>query len=128
MDTRTGDCVAIKQLSLGGISQDNLAGIMGEIDLLKNLNHPNIVKYVGSFKTRTHLYIILEFMENGALSSVIKPSKFGAFPESLAAVYIAQVSPQACDCLWCLACLALLTKIFTNMQPAASLHTSGTAC
>ncbi|KAK9823005.1 hypothetical protein WJX81_005420 [Elliptochloris bilobata] len=91
MDTRTGDCVAIKQLSLGGMSQDNLAGIMGEIDLLKNLNHPNIVKYVGSFKTRTHLYIILEFMENGALSSVIKPSKFGAFPESLAAVYIAQV-------------------------------------
>lgn len=93
MDTRTGDCVAIKQLSLGGISQDNLAGIMGEIDLLKNLNHPNIVKYVGSFKTRTHLYIILEFMENGALSSVIKPSKFGAFPESLAAVYIAQARP-----------------------------------
>jgi serine/threonine protein kinase len=95
LDTRTGDCVAIKQLSLGGISQDNLAGIMGEIELLKNLNHPNIVKYVGSFKTRTHLYIILEFMENGALSSVIKPSKFGAFPESLAAVYIAQVAPAA---------------------------------
>ena len=95
MDVRTGDCVAIKQLSLGGISQDNLAGIMGEIDLLKNLNHPNIVKYVGSFKTRTHLYIILEFMEKGALSSVIKPSKFGAFPESLAAVYIAQARPPA---------------------------------
>lgn len=95
LDTRTGDCVAIKQLSLGGISQDNLAGIMGEIELLKNINHPNIVKYVGSFKTRTHLYIILEFMENGALSSVIKPSKFGAFPESLAAVYIAQVAPAA---------------------------------
>ena len=91
VDSRTGACVAIKQLSLDGISNDNLASIQGEIDLLKNLNHKNIVKYIGSFKTRTHLYIILEYMENGALSSVIKPTKFGAFPESLVAVYIAQV-------------------------------------
>ncbi|KAK9810498.1 hypothetical protein WJX72_011817 [[Myrmecia] bisecta] len=78
-------------MSLSGISQDALQGVMGEIELLKNLNHKNIVKYIGSFKTRTHLYIILEYMENGALSSIIKPTKFGAFPESLVAVYIAQV-------------------------------------
>lgn len=91
IDTRTGDCVAIKQLSLSGISNANLQSIMLEIELLKNLNHKNIVKYVGSFKTRTHLYIILEFMENGSLASVIKPSKFGAFPESLVATYISQV-------------------------------------
>lgn len=91
LDTRTGDTVAIKQMSLSGISQENLQSVMGEIELLKNLNHKNIVKYLGSFKTRTHLYIILEFMENGSLASIIKPTKFGAFPESLVAVYIAQV-------------------------------------
>lgn len=91
LDTRTGDTVAIKQMSLSGISNSNLQSVMGEIDLLKNLNHKNIVKYLGSFKTRTHLYIILEFMENGSLASIIKPTKFGAFPESLVAVYIAQV-------------------------------------
>lgn len=88
---RTGELVAIKQMSLSGISQDNLQGIMGEIELLKNLNHRNIVKYVGSFKTRTHLYIILEYMEKGSLSDVIRPSKFGAFPEPLVAVYIGHV-------------------------------------
>lgn len=91
VDTRTGDAVAIKQLSLAGISAETLQSIMGEIELLKNLNHKNIVKYIGSFKTRTHLYIILEYMDRGAISSVIKPSQFGAFPESLVAVYIAQV-------------------------------------
>ena len=64
---------------------------MGEIELLRNLHHPNIVEYIGSFKTRSHLYIIMEFMENGALSSIIKPNKFGPFPESLAAAYISQV-------------------------------------
>ncbi|ERN00041.1 hypothetical protein AMTR_s00105p00070700 [Amborella trichopoda] len=56
-----------------------------------NLNHKNIVKYLGSFKTKTHLYIILEYVENGSLASIIKPNKFGPFPESLVAVYIAQV-------------------------------------
>lgn len=79
-------------MSLSGISQENLQSVMGEIELLKNLNHKNIVKYLGSFKTRTHLHIILEYMENGSLASIIKPNKFGAFPESLVAVYIAQVS------------------------------------
>ncbi|XP_051122206.1 MAP3K epsilon protein kinase 1-like isoform X2 [Andrographis paniculata] len=62
-----------------------------EIDLLKNLNHKNIVKYLGSLKTKTHLHIILEYVENGSLANIVKPNKFGPFPESLVAVYIAQV-------------------------------------
>lgn len=92
-DLQTGRLVAIKQLqvSSGGISAESMASVMGEIELLKNLNHQNIVQYLGYYKTRSHLYIILEYMENGALSSVIKPHKYGAFPESLVAVYIAQV-------------------------------------
>jgi serine/threonine protein kinase len=31
------------------------------------------------------------YVENGSLANIIKPNKFGAFPESLVAVYIAQV-------------------------------------
>lgn len=34
---------------------------------------------------------MLEFVENGSLSNTIKPTKFGAFPESLTAVYTTQV-------------------------------------
>lgn len=91
LDLENGDFVAIKQVSLENIPQEDLNIIMQEIDLLKNLNHKNIVKYRGSFKTKIHLYIILEYVENGSLASIIKPNKFGAFPESLVAVYIAQV-------------------------------------
>ncbi|GAB4815162.1 hypothetical protein N2152v2_002208 [Parachlorella kessleri] len=91
MDMRTGTHVAIKQLSLDRIPQDSLQGIMNEVELLKNLNHKNIVKYLGSCRTKTHLYIILEYMENGALSTIIRANKFGPFPESLVAVYIQQV-------------------------------------
>ncbi|CAM6114867.1 unnamed protein product [Calypogeia fissa] len=91
LDLENGDFVAIKQVSLENIPPEDLASIMQEIDLLKNLNHKNIVKYQGSFKTKSHLYIILEYVENGSLANIIKPNKFGAFPESLVAVYIAQV-------------------------------------
>eukprot|EP00250_Pteridium_aquilinum_P022298 c25342_g1_i2 orf=635-4657(+) len=91
LDLENGDFVAIKQVSLENIFAEDLASIMQEIDLLKNLNHKNIVKYLDSFKTKSHLHIILEYVENGSLASIIKPNKFGAFPESLVAVYISQV-------------------------------------
>lgn len=89
IDSSNGSTVAIKQISLTDRSQDNLQSVMGEIDLLKTLNHRNIVKYLGSFKTRTHLYIILEFMENGSLSGIIKSC--GVLNEELVAVYVTQV-------------------------------------
>ncbi|KAG8043800.1 hypothetical protein GUJ93_ZPchr0458g22599 [Zizania palustris] len=91
LDLENGDFVAIKQVSLENIPQEDLSIIMQEIDLLKNLNHKNIVKYLGSLKTKSHLHIILEYVENGSLATIIKPNKFGPFPESLVAVYIAQV-------------------------------------
>jgi serine/threonine protein kinase len=91
----------------------NLSSIEMEIDLLKKLNHANIVKYIDSIRTEHHLHIVLEFMENGkgeeqagptrscdcgpdtlmtwpgSLAGVCK--KFGNFSESLAAIYITQV-------------------------------------
>ncbi|GMH12499.1 hypothetical protein Nepgr_014340 [Nepenthes gracilis] len=91
LDLANGDFVAIKQVSLENIAQEDLNIIMQEIDLLKNLNHKNIVKYLGSLKTKSHLHIILEFVENGSLANIIKPNKFGPFPEQLVAHYISQV-------------------------------------
>jgi serine/threonine protein kinase len=75
LDLENGDFVAIKQVSLENIPQEDLNIIMQEIDLLKNLNHKNIVKYLGSLKTKSHLHIILEYVENGSLANIIKPNK-----------------------------------------------------
>ncbi|KAG8761646.1 hypothetical protein FRC14_000030 [Serendipita sp. 396] len=85
----TGETVAIKQIQLTNIAKGDLGEIMAEIDLLKNLNHPNIVKYKGFVKTNEYLNIILEYCENGSLHNICK--RFGKFPESLVAVYISQV-------------------------------------
>ncbi|KAK0539923.1 Protein kinase of the Mitotic Exit Network [Tilletia horrida] len=85
----TGETVAVKQIKLGNIPKSELSEIMSEIDLLKNLKHPNIVKYLGSEKTNDFLFIILEYCENGSLQHFCK--RFGVFPEGLVGVYIAQV-------------------------------------
>ncbi|KAK5702137.1 Protein kinase of the Mitotic Exit Network, partial [Elasticomyces elasticus] len=88
----TGETVAIKQISLSHLQQTSathLPALMQEIDLLKNLNHPNIVKYHGFVKSTENLYIILEYCENGSLHSICK--NFGKFPENLVSLYTAQV-------------------------------------
>ncbi|GJJ77608.1 hypothetical protein EMPS_09967 [Entomortierella parvispora] len=87
LDTAT--TVAVKQINLSDIPQSELANIMMEIDLLKKLNHPNIVKYYGFEKTSDNLNIILELCENGSLRSLCK--NFGKLPEHLGAMYITQV-------------------------------------
>lgn len=89
MNWKTGETVAVKHISLLDIPRAELSEIMSEIDLLKNLKHPNIVKYRGSDKTSNGLYIILEYCENGSLQHICK--RFGRFPEGLVSVYIYQV-------------------------------------
>ncbi|KAI9678081.1 MAG: hypothetical protein M1817_006025 [Caeruleum heppii] len=85
----TGETVAVKQVKLADLPQSELRVIMLEIDLLKNLNHPNIVKYHGFVKSAESLYIILEYCENGSLHSICK--NFGKFPENLVGLYMSQV-------------------------------------
>ncbi|KAL1953256.1 hypothetical protein VTO42DRAFT_3344 [Malbranchea cinnamomea] len=85
----TGETVAVKQIKLADLPKSELRVIMQEIDLLKNLDHPNIVKYHGFVKSAETLNIILEYCENGSLHSISK--NFGRFPENLVALYMSQV-------------------------------------
>ncbi|KAG7391351.1 hypothetical protein PHYBOEH_006751 [Phytophthora boehmeriae] len=89
LDLRNGRSVAIKQVSLRDIDKDDLSSIESEINLLRKLNHENIVQYRDTIKTQGYLYIVLEYMENGSLAQFIK--KFGSLSETLVAMYITQV-------------------------------------
>jgi hypothetical protein len=62
IDQQNGQVVAIKQVSLERIGEDAVGSLLLEIDLLKNLNHRNIVTYLGSYRTPTALCIILEYV------------------------------------------------------------------
>ncbi|KAI1081493.1 cell division control protein [Whalleya microplaca] len=85
----TGEAVAVKQIKLVNLPRSELRMIEAEIDLLKNLNHDNIVKYIGFVKSTDCLNIILEYCENGSLHSICKA--YGKFPENLVGVYMTQV-------------------------------------
>lgn len=91
LDKKTGGNVAVKEISLERLQHSDISSIMGEVELLKSLNHRNVVQYLGSFRTRHYLYIIMELVEAGSLSYLIKQSDVGAFPETVVAVYIEQV-------------------------------------
>lgn len=89
LNMSTGETVAVKQVKLADLPNSELRVITLEIDLLKNLDHPNIVKYRGFVKSADTLDIILEYCENGSLHSISK--NFGKFPENLVGLYMSQV-------------------------------------
>jgi serine/threonine protein kinase len=58
------------------------------LNLLKRLKNKHITKYLGYATDNDNLYLILEYVEGGSLSAVLK--KFGGMKESLVASYVAQ--------------------------------------
>ena len=81
--------MAIKQIDLYSISNENISSIEGEINLLKNLDHPNIVKYIECIRTKSHINLILEYVENGSLHSMVKQS--GKMGEHLVFIFVKQI-------------------------------------
>ena len=45
---------------------------MKEVQILKKLDHPNIIKYFGSFVEEASLYIVMEYAEGGDLHKILK--------------------------------------------------------
>ena len=60
-----------------------------ELELLKTLEHKNIIQYKDFIQTASHINIVLEYAEGGCLSTVLK--KFGTIPESLVIRYVWQI-------------------------------------
>jgi len=61
-----------KKVMLSGLKQKEKEGAMLEVNLLKNLDHPNIVAYKQSYFTLEQLIIIMEYCEVGDISYHIK--------------------------------------------------------
>lgn len=56
----TGQTVAVKRIRLEGLPEDEVTQLMKEVDLVKSLSHPSIVKYEGMARDSDTLSIILE--------------------------------------------------------------------
>jgi len=97
MDNDTGQLIAVKQVSLGQRSgpqaaaklAEHIRSLEAEVQLLQDLNHPNIVRYLGTERTQDALNIFLEYVPGGSIASLL--AKFGSFQESVVRVYTKQI-------------------------------------
>ena len=67
----TGRVIAVKKMSIGD-SQSKYNKIIKEINLLKSLDHPNIVKYYDFFQEEEYIYLMMEYLEGCTLKQYIK--------------------------------------------------------
>lgn len=91
----TGGFMAVKQVSLMGGDEDvkkreeAANALQREIEVMKVLQHDNIVKYLGSEMSDGRLNIFLEYVSGGSIASMI--SKFGALDEPVVRNYTRQI-------------------------------------
>lgn len=80
--------MAAKEVKLDSKDRDDeklRATLQNEIDLCTDLQHPNIVSYLGNDYVNGRLYIYLEYMPGGSISQVL--SQFGPLDEPVIARY-----------------------------------------
>ena len=70
----TGRVVAVKKMLIGD-SPSKYKKTIKEINLLKKLDHPNIVKYYDYFEDEENIYIIMEYLEGCTLKQYIKKNE-----------------------------------------------------
>lgn len=64
--------IAIKIQKKDAVSS---AAFLDEAQLLKQLQHPNIIKLLGVSSETTPIYLLLEYMVNGRLSNYLREGK-----------------------------------------------------
>ncbi|KAI0636887.1 hypothetical protein C8Q77DRAFT_530585 [Trametes polyzona] len=96
MDAATGLLMAVKQVELPTGSAPNeerkkamLSALEREIELLRDLQHENIVQYHSSCIDDDHLNIFLEYVPGGSVTSLLR--NYGAFEEPLVRNWVRQI-------------------------------------
>ncbi|KAM0745584.1 Pkinase-domain-containing protein [Meredithblackwellia eburnea MCA 4105] len=96
MNPMSGSLMAVKQVELPTGNSHNeerkksmLDALEREIELLKDLQHENIVQYLDSSSDATHLNIFLEYVPGGSVAALL--SNYGAFEEALVSKFVRQI-------------------------------------
>ena len=84
--------MAIKVLRIPSKNKSSIVEeLQREIDLMRSLNHPNIVRYLGAEVDTSNnvLNIFQEWVPGGSVSSMLK--KFGPFSINVVKLYATQI-------------------------------------
>jgi len=71
-NTISGNKHATKILKKNFIRQDYWKRIKTEIEIIKTVNHPNIIKFVDTFENSEYYFMVLEYLKDGNLTKFIK--------------------------------------------------------
>lgn len=93
----TGELMAVKQVEVPTNSNSDLdrkktamvAALKREIDLLRDLQHPNIVQYLGSNSDDEHFNIFLEYVPGGSVAAML--NSYGQLQEPLIRNFVRQI-------------------------------------
>ncbi|PQE16668.1 STE STE11 kinase protein [Rutstroemia sp. NJR-2017a BBW] len=94
----TGELLAVKQVetpSPGANTQNDarkksmIDALKREISFLRELQHPNIVQYLGASSSDNHLNIFLEYVPGGSVQTML--NSYGALREPLIRSFVRQI-------------------------------------
>ncbi|KAK6931352.1 Protein kinase domain, partial [Dillenia turbinata] len=73
-DIKTSELVAIKVISLCE-GEEGYEEIRGEIEMLQQCSHPNVVRYLGSYQGEEYLWIVMEYCGGGSVADLLRDSE-----------------------------------------------------
>lgn len=73
-DIRTSELVAIKVISLCE-GEEGYEEIRGEIEMLQQCSHPNVVRYLGSYQGEEYLWIVMEYCGGGSVADLMNATE-----------------------------------------------------
>uniref|UniRef100_A0A7R9Y6T4 non-specific serine/threonine protein kinase n=1 Tax=Prasinoderma coloniale TaxID=156133 RepID=A0A7R9Y6T4_9VIRI len=74
--TYRGKEVAIKYLKAQELNETQMAEFKGEVAIMKQVHHPNVLRLVGAKTDPPEMCIVTEFMPGGSISTFRRQSKF----------------------------------------------------
>ncbi|KAJ7592704.1 kinase-like domain-containing protein [Mycena floridula] len=97
LNATTGEMIAVKQVEIPRSASDKndsrhitvVQALKLESETLKDLDHPNIVQYLGFEETPENLSIFLEYVPGGSIGSCLL--KHGKFDEEITKSFTAQI-------------------------------------
>ncbi|OQU93361.1 serine/threonine-protein kinase ATG1a [Sorghum bicolor] len=79
---RTGARVAVKAIDRRRVDKRVHDGILQEREILRSIDHPNILRLLDTIDTKKMMYLVLEYCDGGDLDAFLH--KHGRLPEAIA--------------------------------------------
>ncbi|ETV99388.1 ULK/ULK protein kinase [Aphanomyces invadans] len=93
--------VAVKAINKQKLNPKLLENLESEISIMRQINHPNIVKLYDIKKTEKHIYLMLEYCDGGDLQHFIKKQPNGVVSEDTARHFLRELA-DGLHVLWSL--------------------------